>query len=338
MPGTRRPMKTTATWLTASSSGAIAILQIRGECNLALKALGIAGPLRPGIPCRRDLGGIDEGIVSLLDQDTLIVMPHGGIRVRQLLQETMEQAGINLSEPDTVDPRSLHPEAGDRYEALMLETLTRAASPLAIDLLVQQPERWRSRHSGFTPDPGRTRRLNRLITPPLVVITGAPNVGKSTLMNRLVGRTVSIEADLEGTTRDYTRGLVDLGGVVVDLVDTPGRRVSSDHVEQEAILISDELLEQAECIIELMAPATRPASRQVTASLAVMNKSDLDGTEQLARQQGCGCCISAATGDGIEELVLLVRNELVTDDDLECGDPWLFDPALESAGRSETDR
>ena len=325
-------MKTTATWLTASSSGAIAILQVRGDCNLALKALGITEPLQPGIPWRRDLGGIDEGIVSLLDQNTLVVMPHGGIRVRQLLQETMEEAGIILSDPGTVDPRSLHPEAGDRYEALMLTTLARAASPLAIDLLVRQPERWRGRHPGFTPDPGRTRRLNRLITPPLVVIMGAPNVGKSTLMNRLVGRTVSIEADLEGTTRDYTRGLVDLGGVVVDLVDTPGRRVSSDDVEQEAILISDELLEQADCIIELMAPAARPASRQSPTSLAVMNKSDLDGAEQLARQQGRRCCISAATGDGMEELVLLVRTALVTDEDLECDDPWVFDPELESGG------
>ena len=62
-------------------------------------------------------------------------------------------------------------------------------------------------------DLARSRRLNRLIEPPLVVVVGAANVGKSTLGNALVGRSMSIATDLPGSTRDYTSGRVELAGV-----------------------------------------------------------------------------------------------------------------------------
>jgi GTP1/Obg family GTP-binding protein len=120
----------------------------------------------------------------------------------------------------------LYPEASDRFEALMLAALARAQSPLAIDLLLDQPRRWRrirrARRQLSEEDLARSTRLNRLIEPPVAVLAGQPNVGKSTLSNALLGRAMSIAYDMPGTTRDYTAGWIDLAGLVVSWHDTPG--------------------------------------------------------------------------------------------------------------------
>ena len=72
----------------------------------------------------------------------------------------------------------------------------------------------------------------RLLHPPIVVLVGAVNVGKSTLANALTGRRQSITADLPGTTRDWTAQLVNINGLPVNLIDTPGRRDLSDMISE----------------------------------------------------------------------------------------------------------
>ncbi|NJL31882.1 MAG: GTP-binding protein [Phycisphaerales bacterium] len=57
-----------------------------------------------------------------------------------------------------------------------------------------------------------------------VVVAGQPNVGKSTLMNKMLGRSASLVADLPGTTRDWVAGWVELEGVALHWMDTPGLR------------------------------------------------------------------------------------------------------------------
>src|SRR5690606_313711 len=68
-----------------------------------------------------------------------------------------------------------------------------------------------------------------------VVITGAPNVGKSSLLNALSRRDVAIVSDVAGTTRDIIEVRLDLGGYPVTLVDTAGLRESADVIEQEGV-------------------------------------------------------------------------------------------------------
>ena len=140
---------------------------------------------------------------------------------------------------------SLYPEAGDRLEAESLAAMARAASPAAIDLLAHQPSLWRMalrRHSaggGHDPDHagagsltdrhrvqilGRSEVLDRLIDPSLVVVVGQPNVGKSTLTNQMLGRSVSIVADLPGTTRDWVAGLAEISGS--SSIDAPQSQVA----------------------------------------------------------------------------------------------------------------
>ncbi len=67
------------------------------------------------------------------------------------------------------------------------------------------------------------------------VITGRPNVGKSTLLNQLAGRDLAIVTDIAGTTRDILRAEIKLGDLSVHIIDTAGLRESTDPIEQEGI-------------------------------------------------------------------------------------------------------
>src|SRR5690606_29621187 len=82
----------------------------------------------------------------------------------------------------------------------------------------------------------RSRLLNRLVTPPTVVALGPPNIGKSTLLNALAKRGVAIVADQPGTTRDHVGVRLDLGGLVVTYIDTPGIDAAGagDAIQREA--------------------------------------------------------------------------------------------------------
>ncbi|MHC4995151.1 MAG: hypothetical protein ACYTGQ_08880, partial [Planctomycetota bacterium] len=127
--------------------------------------------------------GIDEALVARLRDDWWQLMPHGGPRVIQRLIETLEGAGVRRAvEPDA---REVYPEASSALEADMLVTLARAASPAAVDLLLDQPRRWCDALALGKLDGDSVLRssvaLDRLVTPPTVALVGRPNVGKSTL-------------------------------------------------------------------------------------------------------------------------------------------------------------
>jgi tRNA modification GTPase len=116
-----------------------------------------------------------------------------------------------------------------------------------------------------------------------VVIAGQPNVGKSTLMNRLLGKERSIVTHLPGTTRDTIEETLVLGGIQMRLIDTAGLRDSSCLVEQQGVTRATDSIEQADIVLYLI-----DASQSVTekdcaqletlkpeGTVLVQNKSDL---------------------------------------------------------------
>jgi len=89
-----------------------------------------------------NFAGIDDGLAVRLTATITQLMPHGGPRVVQRLTARLIELGVQLARDSDIDPRELYPEAHDALEALMLQTLARAQSPQAINLLLDQPRRW----------------------------------------------------------------------------------------------------------------------------------------------------------------------------------------------------
>ena len=125
-------------------------------------------------------------------------------------------------------------------------------------------------------------------------VSGAPNVGKSTLVNALAGREVAIVSAIPGTTRDALETRVVFGGVPVTLVDTAGLRESADPIEAEGVRRALARAEEADLVIRLSDPDHAAPGGP---GLTVMNKSDLGGGG------GRGTLtISALTGAGLASL------------------------------------
>ncbi len=328
---------------TPNQPGAIAILQLHGHVVPILRAITGIDDWPLGRARFVPFDDIDEGIALRLTNEVAQLMPHGGPRVVQRLTQRLAELGVNLGSAVEVDPAEVYPEAVDNYEASMLATIARAASPLAVDLLLDQPRRWRDLPppplKGEGPGVGqiplseehlaRSQRLNRLIEPPVVVVVGAANVGKSTLSNALFGRSMSITADLPGTTRDYTSGRIDLAGLVVDWHDTPGLRATDDPIERKAIDLAGSLIESADLLLALTDHESDWPQLSRQPDLRVFNKVDL-----LPSPPGSGAgraglvSISALHGTGLAQLVTTVRDQLIPPADLQHSGPWQFDDRL----------
>jgi tRNA modification GTPase len=306
---------------TAPQPGAIAILQLVGEVAPVLQVLTGVADWPAGRARLVRFDDIDDGVAVRLADRAAQLMPHGGPRVVQSLVEWLARRGATVIAAET-SPEELFPEAQDRYEALALAAAARAASPLAIDLLLDQPRRWRAGIELTDEDRARSRRLDRLIAPPLVALAGPANVGKSTLSNALLGRSMSIAAEGPGTTRDYTAGRIELGGLVVIWHDTPGLRSTDDAVEQEGVDLARRLLERADFVIAVTDAEHGWPTLPKPFNLRLASKSDMGGRDDA------DLSVSATAGTGIVELVATVRDRLVPPADLEHPGPWLFDPRL----------
>jgi len=309
-------------YTTPNRPGAIAIIQLIGDVEPVLRAVTGRDAWRPGSTGLADLAGIDRGMVARIADDVAQLMPHGGMRVVQRLIARLVELGVTPADVRSIDPRKRYPEADDDVEAIVLHALARARSPLAIDLLLRQRGIWRSRPVIADPDCARSARLNRLIDPPSVVLAGPPNVGKSTLSNALLGRSMSIALDLPGTTRDYVTGRVELAGLIVNWHDTPGLRESGDAIELQAIEIARRLMDSADLLIAMTDYEHNWPELMREPDLKVANKADIRAREDA------DLAISATAGAGVAEFVKRVRDTLVPPADLAHDGPWLFDERL----------
>lgn len=139
----------------------------------------------------------------------------------------------------------------------------------------------------------------------MVVLAGAPNAGKSTLLNALAQRDVAIVSPIAGTTRDAIEVRCDLGGLPVIIVDTAGLRESTDLIEREGVARAEARARQADIVLWLIPPEDGviepPPGRLV---LRVGTKSDLNRF-----RHDCDLVVSAATGAGIPELIDRLQGE-----------------------------
>ena len=136
-----------------------------------------------------------------------------------------------------------------------------------------------------------------------VVLAGRPNVGKSSLLNRLAGEDRAIVTPIPGTTRDALREPIQIEGVPLTLVDTAGLRQASDVVEQLGVERTRRELAQADLVLlveEAGKPAAAPPDLPTDVErILVYNKLDL--APRFERPAGA-LAVSAKTGEGLEAL------------------------------------
>ena len=144
-----------------------------------------------------------------------------------------------------------------------------------------------------------------------LVLMGPPNVGKSSLLNALLGSDRAIVSPVPGTTRDTVEESIVLAGFPVRLIDTAGLRPSSDPVEQEGIHRTRTAAEQADLVLALIDrtlpkdPCESEWTRFNGKLLKILTKADLPGT-----YSGEGHPVSSKTGEGLESLRKTVAQRL----------------------------
>ncbi len=138
----------------------------------------------------------------------------------------------------------------------------------------------------------RGRAINEGIS---VALVGAVNVGKSSLLNALVGAERALVDDQPGTTRDYVEARVEWDGIAVTLIDTAGLRDTGDDVERRGIALGEARVAAADVVVVVDDGSGADASRFGDRAVVVHSKADL-------RPALAGLATSARTGQGLEAL------------------------------------
>lgn len=147
----------------------------------------------------------------------------------------------------------------------------------------------------------------------IVVIAGPPNVGKSSLLNRLAGREVAIVSPHAGTTRDVLEVRLEVNGIPILLVDTAGMRVTQDSIEAEGVARAQRRARSADLVLWLDAGEGGVVPPEMAQSTSVplwhlRTKSDLADHGSEAKYE---LALSAHTGEGVEALLQNLANYVI---------------------------
>lgn len=281
--------------------GGSAIVDHALETLLAFPGIGLA---EPGEFTRRafEAGRLDltqaEGIADLIEAETraqkaqALAQTDGALTQiysawRASLLKAMSLLEVSVDFPD-------ESEAPETVQKPVLEILLSLESEL--ENALRDGKLHQSVRDGFK-----------------VAIIGAPNAGKSTLLNRLAGRDAAIVTNVPGTTRDIIEVRTRLAGQVIWFQDTAGLRQTDDPVEMEGVTRAKAAGEKADLRIFLFAddaplsPTLEGFPARRAHDLLVRNKADLRVNERLKPDQ---LEISAETGTGIDSLVAALETWL----------------------------
>ncbi len=301
-----------------------------------------------------------KGPRSFTGEDTIEISCHGGLYVLQSVMELLLRKGCRMAEPGEFSKRAFLNGKLDLIRAQAVIDLIEATSRAEQKNALSQLEGHLSRritalyerlvelntallaYVDFpeevdAPEEDTLEELRaidkelsallagsnqgRLIKEGLqIAIVGAPNVGKSTLMNRLLGYDRSIVSSIPGTTRDTVTEGCRLGDLKCHIADTAGIRTTADPIEQQGISIARRRAEEASVVFAVF-DGSRPLTEEDQAlaeefgnghNLAIINKADLPqmaDTEYIQRKFIHTVNLSAQNGEGCVVLDQWVREQ-----------------------------
>jgi tRNA modification GTPase len=286
-----------------------------------------------------DGGPGEEVVVARRGESAVEVHCHGGWGARAALAEALARAGCReMSWPAHAIAKAEGPlEAEARLALARARTLPAAAALLdqargalrreieAILALLAAADL--ADASRRLIDLQRSSRWGRRLAVPFsVVLAGPPNVGKSSLVNAILGFRRSIVHEEPGTTRDVLTAVTAIDGWAVELADTAGLRAADDPLESAAAERARQRLADADLTLFVF-DASQPWSaadealwRSRSAALVVHNKCDLAAARG---ERPAGLLTSALTGEGLPELLAAVARALVPSP-LRPGEPIPF--------------
>lgn len=287
---------TTQALLTPPGRAAIAVVGVRGDLAPVWALFRRAGDRPfPESPAPGSLwhgafgepgGPRDEVMLYVRGPGDAEVQCHGGVAVVRLVQRALEARGVRVVDADAW----LAGEGPDRAEAIATlgRCVTVRTAGLVLDHLAGAFAREAAGirddlHAGRRDVPrervatlrARERWARRLDVPWSVVLAGAPNAGKSSLVNALAGYARSVVSPEAGTTRDVVTAGIALDGWPIALTDTAGLRVGASGVEAEGIARTRRALAEADVVVRVVDGSAPIPDDDVGAALVVVTKCDL---------------------------------------------------------------
>lgn len=310
--------------LTPPGKAGIATLGLQGQGTWSALASLFRRPRNKALPALEAgqlfFGRLGESD-SLADEVVLAVTHlraeihcHGGREVVNLILELFQAKGFQV-----VSWQDLEDQAGNQrthLEDLLVQAPTLRTANILLDQVMGATDRFLARLAALSAQKmekeaaqARQRFIRweslgaHLVQPWKVVVAGAPNVGKSSLVNAIAGYERSIVSPIPGTTRDVVSATLAIDGWPVELLDTAGLREHGDLLEEAGMNRAQEAAAQANLVLWVM-DATQspdPAPKMAALVIPVINKVDLPPAWELKIRTGA-LRVSAKTGAGLDEL------------------------------------
>ena len=314
--------------LTGAGRSAVAVVGVNGPTAAAAIAEGFkpftSGPMRVGQIRFGNWNG-ESVIVTPMTDDSYEIHCHGGPLAANRIVEDLSRWGIR-SVPSRDWGAEQRPLLIREAQHVLARCLTARTAAVALDQTRGAMLDWcerlmRELRALETPTlpPEFRERINvvadrgdvgtRIDIPFRVVFAGPPNVGKSSLVNAIVGYDRSITMDIAGTTRDVLHAETVIDGLPIRLSDTAGMRASSEPIEQQGIEFAKKAVAAADLVVVVSDPGNRfSEDLGFDHSINVLNKADLLKSQPQTDVETIRTV--AITGEGVPQLMNAIAEAL----------------------------
>ncbi len=318
------------TWmaqLTPRGTGAIAVIAVGGPDAAAILSRMFRGPWGRPVAIGPFGESPSDTVVLVQSDGHFEVQCHGGPAVTRWILDQLRQAGVReISWREWTlrqFPRPVQAAAAEalaealtlRTAAILLDQFHGALEEALVGIVADlESGRLDSVRAAVADLLDRAEIGLHLTKPWRVVLTGRPNVGKSSLINALLGYQRAITSPIPGTTRDVLTSLTAFEGWPVELADTAGIREATDELESEGVRRAVQTRSSADLVVlvldrtcpEPLDPRSEDQVEGGSPKLIVANKADLPAVWHPP-----GLPVSALTGEGLPALMQAIVARLV---------------------------